>query len=88
MHINIFGRQGCAKCKTTKSKIEFFINKWNLTESLRISFLDMDSVEGLSEAAMNDVLNIPATILEKEGNVVARWDGEVPKSDEFKTYIL
>ncbi len=88
MHIKIFGKQDCAKCKTTKSKIEFFINKWNLTNILRISFLDMDSVEGLAEAAMNDVLNIPVTILEKEGNVVARWDGEVPNSEEFKTYIL
>ena len=88
MHIKIFGKQNCAKCKTTKSKIEFFINKWNLTNILRISFLDMDSVEGLTEAAMNDVLDIPVTILEKEGNVVARWDGEVPNSEEFKTYIL
>ncbi len=88
VHIKIFGKQGCAKCKTTKSKIEFFINKWDLADKLIISFLDMDSVEGLTEAAMNDVLDIPATILEKEGSVVARWDGEVPKSDEFKTYIL
>jgi thiol-disulfide isomerase/thioredoxin len=88
VHIKIFGKQGCAKCKTTKNKIEFFISKWNLADKLQISFLDMDSVDGLSEAAMHDVLNIPATILEKDGDVLARWDGEVPNSNEFKTYIL
>ena len=88
MHIKIFGKEGCAKCKTTKNKVEFFIDKWNLKEKFKISFLDMNSVEGLAEAAMHDVLNIPVTILEKEGCILARWDGEVPKSDEFKSYVL
>ena len=88
MHVKIFGKEACAKCKTTKNKIDFFVSKWNLRDRLKVSFLDLDSVEGLTEAAINDVLNIPATILEKDGRVLARWDGEVPNSDEFKTYIL
>lgn len=88
MLIKIFGKEDCAKCKTTKNKIEFFVSKWNLKEKLRIFFLDMDTVDGLSEAAYHDVLNIPTTILEKDGETLARWDGEIPKSDEFKSYIL
>ena len=88
MQVKIFGKKDCAKCRTTKNKIEFFISKWNLKERLKILFLDLDTVEGLAEGALNDVLRIPTTILERDGNVLVRWDGEVPNSDEFKNYII
>ena len=88
MQVKIFGKKDCAKCKTTKNKIEFFISKWNLKEKLKILFLDLDTVEGLTEGALNDVLRVPTTILEKDGDILVRWDGEVPKSNEFKSYIL
>jgi len=88
MQVKIFGKKDCAKCRTTKNKIEFFISKWNLKEKLKILFLDLDTVEGLAEGALNDVLRIPTTILERDGNVLVRWDGEVPNSDEFKNYII
>ena len=88
MEVKVFGKKGCAKCATTKNKIEFFISKWDLKEKLKILFMDLDTVEGVTEAALNDVLNIPTTILEKEGSILKRWDGEVPNSDELKGYII
>ena len=88
MQVKIFGKQGCAKCTTTKNKIEHFVIKWELEDKLNISFLDLDTVDGLTEGALHDVLKVPTTILEKEGDVLARWDGEIPNSNEFKTFIL
>ncbi len=88
MQVKIFGKKDCAKCRTTKNKIEFFVSKWNLKEKLKILFLDLDTVEGLTEGALNDVLRVPTTILERDGDVLVRWDGEVPNSDEFKNYII
>jgi len=87
MQVKIFGKEGCAKCQTTKNKFSHFLSKWDLKEKIELSFYDMNTVDGMAEGAYMDVLDIPATILEKEGRTLARWDGEVPKSKEFKEYL-
>jgi hypothetical protein len=33
------------------------------------------------------VSKIPATVIEKNGNIIRRWDGVVPLSEEFKQYF-
>ncbi len=76
----IFGKKGCAKCTTTKNKVGHYINKWGLDGEVPVEFLDMDSVDGLTEGAFRDVWDIPTTIVEQDRAVVARWDGQVPKS--------
>ena len=77
----IFGKQGCAKCMTTKNKVGHYINKWGLDGEVPVEFMDMDSVDGLAEGAYRDVWDIPTTIVEHSDNTVARWDGEVPKRE-------
>lgn len=86
MKLKIFGKQNCAKCKSTKQKLEFFLDKWKL-ENVSLDFYDMDTIDGLSEGALHDVLKIPTVILELDGAVKARWEGEIPKSEEIKTYL-
>ena len=87
MQVKIFGKEGCAKCQTTKNKFNHFLSKWDLTDKIKLSFFDMATVDGMAEGAYMDVQDIPATILEKDGQTLARWDGEVPKSKEVKEYL-
>lgn len=86
MNFKIFGKRNCAKCKSTKRKLEFFLKKWKI-EGVQLSFYDMDTIDGLSESALHDVLKIPTTILEVNGQAKVKWEGEIPKSEEIKTHI-
>lgn len=83
----IFGKQSCAKCTTTKNKIGHYINKWGLEGEVPIEFMDMDTVDGLSEGAFRDVWEIPTTIVERSDATVARWDGEIPKSESLRASL-
>lgn len=87
MKIKIFGKKDCAICNTTKNKFEHFLKKNNYQESIMLEFHDMDTVDGMAEGAYYDALKIPTTVLEEENKIIARWDGEVPKTDEFKEYM-
>jgi hypothetical protein len=85
--INIFGKNGCAKCTTTKNKVEHFLGRWELANKVEMVFHDMDTVDGMAEGAFHDVDHIPATIVERSGRSVARWDGEVPSSKRMKLVL-
>lgn len=87
MNIKIFGKEGCAKCQTTKNKMNHFLSKWKLSEEIKIDFFDMATVDGMTEGAFMDVSAIPVTVIENDGLVLIRWDGEVPKSKEVKEYL-
>jgi hypothetical protein len=83
----IFGKEGCAKCTTTKNKVGHYINKWGLDGEVPVVFMDMDSLPGLSEGAFRDVWEVPTTIVESGDDTLARWDGEVPKSDRLRASL-
>jgi len=87
MKIKVFGKKDCAKCETTKNKIKHFITKNNYQDSAALEFYDMDTVDGVAEGAYNDVLKIPTTLIERKEEVLARWEGEVPNSAEFKVHF-
>ena len=87
MKIKVFGKKGCAKCDTTKNKINHFLQKNNCADKALLEFFDLDTVEGMAEGAYHDVLKVPTTVIEKESNPLARWEGEVPKTDEFKGFF-
>lgn len=87
MRIKVFGREDCPKCQTTKNKLKFLLDKWEVNGSAELLFYDMDTVEGLSESALSDVREIPTTIMEKEGKEIFRWEGKVPLSQELERYL-
>lgn len=87
MKVKIFGKNGCAKCLATKNKFEFFISKWDFGDRIKILFHDMDTVEGMAEGAYYDVLHIPTTVLEKDNVSIARWEGQVPESEDFRPHL-
>lgn len=83
----IFGKTGCAKCTTTKNKVGHYVNKWGLDGEVPVVFMDVDSLEGLSEGAFRDVWQVPTTIVEQSDETVARWDGEIPKSESLRVSL-
>jgi thioredoxin-like negative regulator of GroEL len=87
VELRIFGKKGCAKCTTTKTKMEHFLKKWNLQDKIRLLFFDLDTVDGRAEGCFLDVTKIPTTILEDSGKPIARWDGEIPESSRIKMYL-
>ncbi|KAF0135036.1 MAG: hypothetical protein FD145_174 [Candidatus Saganbacteria bacterium] len=87
MKVKVFGKPGCEFCKTTMKKFETFFDRWKIERSALLSFFDMETVDGLAEGAFYSVSKIPSTIIEKNGELLARWDGQVPLSEEFKKYF-
>jgi glutaredoxin len=89
MEVKVFGKPGCEYCKTTVKKFETFFGRWNIEESrARLSFFDMETVDGLAEGAFYSVIKIPSTVIEESGSVLKRWDGVVPLSEEFKEIFV
>lgn len=85
--IKIFGKKDCSACKATKEKFAFFLDKWVVFKKIEMIFYDLDTLEGLTEAASRDALGIPTTIIEKDGHEIARWEKTVPQSKDFKQYF-
>ena len=87
MKVKVFGKPGCEFCKTTMKKFETFLALWKINDKVNLSFFDMETVDGLAEGAFLGVTKIPTSIIELNGNVVARWDGKVPVSEDFKPHF-
>lgn len=84
MKIDVYGKPGCAKCKTTKEKLAHFLQKWNVGDTVVLGFVDMETPDGLAKGVFNDVYDvIPVTIiLDDQEQPLARWEGDVPPSAE------
>jgi len=88
MRFEVFGKPNCAKCKSTKDKLTHLLGKSGGGASAAIAFVDMDTVEGLAEAAFQDVHEAPTTILRSDGGeMLARWDGKLPPTTEVHAFL-
>ena len=87
MKLDIFGKDDCAICASTRRKLEHFLRKWGFEEKVDMSFVNMDTVEGMAEGAFRDVTEIPTTIISADGETCARWEGAVPPSEEVRGVI-
>lgn len=89
MEVKVFGKPGCEFCKTTVKKFETFFSRWQIDPTqVKLTFFDMEtSVDGMAEGAFYEVRKIPATVIEKNGEILRRWDGQVPLSEEFKDFF-
>jgi thiol-disulfide isomerase/thioredoxin len=88
LEIKVFGKPGCEFCKTTMKKFETFLGRWKIdAEKVKLDFFDMETVDGMAEGAFYSVTKIPSTVIEKSGDMLARWDGKVPLSEEFKGHL-
>ena len=87
MEVSVFGKPGCAKCETTKNKLAHFLTRWGMTDKVPLKFFDMSTMDGMAEGAYHGVLNIPTVIIHKGEESVARWDGQVPRSQDVRARL-
>lgn len=87
MKIDVFGKKDCAICESTKRKLNHFLGKWDMADSVPMEWFDMETLDGRSEGALEDVLNIPTVILRDDENEIRRWDGEMPDSQELRDLL-
>jgi len=81
-----FVRQDCEACKNAREKVEFFIEKWGRSKMDRVSY-DVGTEDGLIEAALRGVSDIPTIVLERDGDELARWTKKAPKSDDLRSSL-
>jgi glutaredoxin len=86
MKFELFGKVGCAQCKSTKDKLNHLVSK---SESgAAVAFVDLNTIDGRAEGAFNDVLDVPTVILRGDaGEEVARWAGKIPPSAEVQAFL-
>jgi len=87
MLIEVFGKENCARCETTKHKVQHFITKLGLAGRVQFQFHDMDTVDGMTEGAFRDVFDVPTTIIQRDGEDLVRWTGEIPSTAAIKEYL-
>jgi len=75
MKLKLLWRKECKMCtpaKTACARLE--------KEGIEVEYFDVDTVEGMAEAAFYEVSSTPTTIVvDRRGNEVASWRGEAPE---------
>lgn len=87
VRIDIFGKDTCELCGHTKRKLAVLLERWGCNGQVQLKYWDMGTVDGLAEAAMNDVMKTPTTIVTRDGKTLARWEAQVPDSRDLKLCI-
>lgn len=88
MKFEVFGKVGCAKCKSTKEKLTHILGRAGVSDGVVLQFHDTETIEGQAEGAFNDVFQIPTVILrDHAGEALARWEGRVPPSVEIQAFL-
>jgi hypothetical protein len=87
MKLVFFVKDDCGACSKAKDKVDFFLNKWGAADSVAIETISVSTEDGLVEAAMREVGDIPTVVLENEGGEVARWTKRPPTSQELSASL-
>jgi hypothetical protein len=87
MRLVFFVKDGCGACKNAREKVEFFLAKWGVADTVETQTVDLSTADGLVEAAMRDVSDVPTILLEEDGGEVARWTRKAPASEELKARL-
>ena len=87
MELKVFGRPTCQVCKQAMEKINYFLDKWEFQGKVRLTYFDMDTVDGLAEGAFYEVSDIPTVVLLNNQDEMDRWVKRPPLSKELKPYL-
>ena len=87
MEVHLYQRQRCGKCEATNHKVGFLIEKLGLTGRVSVVTRDIDTVDGMAEAAFEDVYYTPTTIIKQNGREIIRWDGVIPSIEDLKEVL-
>jgi len=88
MEFEVYGKAQCAKCASTKDKLAHLIQRAEMVGQVGLSFVNVDTVQGMADGAFHDVHEVPTTILRSEnGKPIARWDARIPPAAEIKAFL-
>ena len=87
MKLVFYVKEDCEACKNAKEKVAFFLDKWGAADAVATEAINLDTEDGLVEAAMNGVADVPTIILQQDDSEVARWAKKAPPSDELKAAL-
>jgi len=87
MEMVFFVKENCEACNNAKDKVSFFLDKWGVADSIATSAINVDTEDGLVEAAMLGVADVPTIIVRDGDDEVARWGRKAPQSDELKAAL-
>ena len=80
MKLKVFTQDNCPNCPPAKE-----IGKKLEDKGFAVSYHDIRSLEGLSEATFHDVLATPSMVLVDDNDVeLHSWRSDVPSFDEVK----
>ena len=80
MNLKIFTQDNCPNCPPAKE-----MGKQLEGEGFAVSYHDIRSLEGLSEATFHDVMATPSmVIVDDNDRELHSWRGDVPSLDEVK----
>ncbi|MCS7280213.1 MAG: glutaredoxin family protein [Desulfobacterota bacterium] len=76
--IKIFYKNGCPQCSETVR-----LKRYLTQERIPFEEYDIETAEGLAEAAFYGVFSVPSIVIEsKEENGIKKWLGSVPSFSE------
>jgi len=84
LEIKIYGKDSCNLCKVAKNKIEHFLKAEKLEQEVEFCFVDISTINGLSESAILNVIEIPTTVINYKGEEVYRISKQVPNTSSIK----
>jgi len=87
LEINVYTKEGCELCGHTKRKLDVLLKRWGRDGDVKLTYWDLETADGLAEAAFNEVYLTPTTVVSRDGETLARWEAEVPDSRLLKECI-
>ena len=87
MRLVFFVKEDCPACRNAKEKVGFFLDKWGVAGDVPVEAINLSTADGLVEAAMKQVSEVPTIVLVDGDDEVARWSKSAPPSDELKTRL-
>jgi len=83
LKLKAFLKKDCPNCPKGKEIAK------ELEEELEVQYCDVDTVDGLSEACMYQVMSTPSLIIvDEKGEEVASWKGILPEIDCIRQRIF
>ena len=81
--VKIFTTSRCPKCPQAKVMGERLQRL-----GVHVEYYDLETADGLAEAAFYSVQSTPTILVEEEEEVVARWAGQVPSEGELQRVVF
>jgi len=87
MEILIFGKETCAKCRTTKHKLGHLLEHTGLGDKVPLRYYDLETVDGMVEGAWRDVMDVPTVIVDHNAKELTRWSGVIPATEDVEKIV-